>query len=185
MTHPIPDYTSAPLRAGARALLDADTVRAADAEWLKARIGLQMMRLNRFLMWMDGAGIPRRQFSLEWFEAVAPTLPQCQIAHKTKSKSNAERNWTWLLADVLYAERQGYNGPERFNFLKGQPGFRDRWGYQSKGALEIRLSEARNKSIIGRMIMGLRGEEVRANFEEALIAACSAAELQTVVTDFK
>lgn len=187
MSHPISDHTPHPTGPGTRALIGEAAAREADTAWLRARLSLQVTRIARFLMWMDEAGIPRDQCTAEWFEAVAPSLPQCQIAPKAKSRSNEERNWTRLLADVLYAEQQGCKGPERFNFVKSQPGFRDRH-YQSKEALEIRLSEARNKSLIGRMIKAVErehGAEARAHLEVALIEACSAARLQTVVTDFK
>ncbi len=186
MSYPIPDHTPQPLGPGTRALIGEAAAREADAEWLRARLSLHAARITRFLMWMDEAGIPRDQFTAEWFEAVAPTLPACEIAPKRQSKR--ERDWTWLLADVLYLERLGYRGPSRFTYLRSMPSFRERWQSQDARTLESRLSEARNKSRVGRMAKEVQkrlGADARADFETALIDACSAARLQTVVTDFK
>lgn len=185
MSYPIPDHTPQLIGPGARALMGAAAAREADAAWLRARLSLHAARITRFLMWMDEAGIPRDQFTAEWFEAIAPTLPQCQIAPQRESKR--ERDWTWLLADVLYLERLGVRGPSRFTCLRAMPSFLERWQWQDARTLESRLSEARNKSVVGRMSKEIEkrlGADARADFEAALIKACSAKRLQSAVTDF-
>lgn len=174
-----------PLGAATRNLIGAEAVADHDRAVLASRLECKMDQVRRFLIWMDGQGIPRRQFSTEWFDAIAPTLPECRAIPKRQSKR--ERNWTWLLADALYLERNGIRGPERFNHLRSIPPFSGRWKSQDAKTLEIRLSEARNKSAIGhalKAVEDLSGSAARQHFETALIEAVSARHLQSVVTDF-
>lgn len=173
-----------PLGAATRRLIGPEAAAEHDRAVISSRLEGKMDQVRRFLIWMDEQGIPREQVSIEWFNAVAPMLPE---RGATKRQSNQERDRTWLLADVLYLERNGFKGPERFNHLRSMPPFNVRWKSQDARTLESRLSEARNKSAIGRALKAVEaqsGVEARQHFETALIEAVSARYLQSVVTDF-
>lgn len=135
---------------------------------------------------MDKADIAREQLSVEWFEAVAPMLPQCQIVPNTERKSNQETDWGRLLADELYLKRyHGLKSTELFNHLRAVHPFSLRWGrWGTPDTVKSRLSEARNKSAIGKLLKfaaTISPEAVTA-IEDIWIAAESAATLQSAVT---
>lgn len=97
-----------PLGPATRHLIGPEAAAEHDRVVLISRLEGKMDQVRRFLIWMDEQGIPREQITIEWFNAVAPMLPEGRAAPKRQSKR--EREWTWLLADILYLERNGFKG---------------------------------------------------------------------------
>lgn len=167
-----------PLGAGARALIGEQEAAEHDAIEFRARMESVIARLQRFVDWMQTRGVPPKQLTPEWYAAVAPMLPELQS--RPKRRSNRERNWTWLLADALYLERMGVRrGPSLIGRLKT-----DRGWLPDKSSLVTRLSEARNKSLIGQLLKTIEssvGSDVRREVEDILIKSrCASLGLQFV-----
>lgn len=172
-----------PLSLAVRVLLGCDAAMAYDMALMRQRFGDRMKQVGAVMAWMDSHGVPRDQLTLEWVDAVSTAVPELQPT-SAKRGSNRERNWGRLLADVLYLERHGFKGQELRSHLRSMSPFRERWQSQDAKTLEIRLSEARNKSAIGKLLKSAAdvSPEAATAIEDFWIAAESAATLQSAVT---
>lgn len=172
-----------PLLPATRALIGSDVSRKHDAAILRQGFDERLKQVEAVLDWMDRNGVPREQLTLEWVEAVSARVPELQ-PKSTKRGSNREQNWGRLLADATYLKRRGFKGNELWSHLRTMPPFDARWRSQDAKTLEIRLSEARNKSAIGKLLKSaatISPEAVTA-VEDIWIAAEGAATLQSAVT---